>query len=174
MKRSDIKILPEYFDKYINLVDDIDLFDAFEISVKEINELDLMTIKRVGSKTYQTNKWTINEILQHIIDIERLLTAGTLRFARNEYDYIIAFDENEIANQSKANNRTIEQILEELIAVRTSTIALFKTFDKDDFKKSGINWKHRITVEAMVFNILGHQIHHLQFIQDNYFPLEKK
>ena len=46
--------------------------------------------------------------------------------------------------------------------------------DKDDFKKSGINWKHRITVEAMGFNILGHQIHHLQFIQDNYFPLEKK
>lgn len=126
-----------------------------------------MTIKCVGSKTNQPNKWTINEILQHIIYIERLLTAGTLRFARNEYDYTIAFDENEMAKQSKANNRTIEQILEELIAVRTSTIALFKMIDKDDFQKSSINWKNRITVEAMRFNSLGHQIYHLQFIQNN-------
>jgi DinB superfamily len=174
LKRTDIKTLPEYFDKYINLVSDIDLFEAFENSVKQIEVLDLLTIKLIGTKTYQPNKWTVKEILQHITDVERLLIAGTLRFVRNEKDFVIAFDENEIARQSKANDRTIEQILAELLAVRNSTIPFFKTFDKDDFQKSGINWKHRITVEAMGFNILGHQIHHLQFIENNYYPLVKK
>lgn len=171
MKRTEIKTNPEYFDRYINLVDDIDLFEAFDTSLRDIETLDLSIIKAIGKKTYQPNQWTINEILQHITDIERILTVGTLRFARNEHDFVITFDENEMARQSKANTKNTEQILEELIAVRKSTIALFKTFDKEDFQKSGMNWKHRITIEAMGFNILGHQIHHLQFIEKNYYPL---
>ncbi|HMS68290.1 MAG TPA: DinB family protein [Saprospiraceae bacterium] len=174
MKRTDIKSMPDYFDRYINLVSDIDLYEAFENSLKDIEALELTTIDRIGTKTYQPNKWTIKEILQHITDIERLLTAGTLRFARDESDFVIAFDENKIARQSKANKRSIEQILEELTSVRYATIALFKTFDKDDFQKSGINWKHRISIEAMGFNIIGHQIHHFRFIENNYYPLIKK
>lgn len=173
MKRTEIKVLPDYFDRYINLVEDIDLFQAFEESLKQIEALDLQKVKLIGNKTYQADKWTIKEILQHVTDIERLLIAGTLKFARNENDFVIAFDEIEMARQSKANSKTIEQIITELIAVRKSTIELFSTFDELDFQKSGINWKHRITIEAMAFNIIGHQIHHIRFIENYYFSILK-
>lgn len=171
MKRTEIKSIPEYFDRYINLVEDIDLFEAFEKSILEINQLDTRLIEKIGNKTYLPNKWTINEIIQHIADIERLLHAGTLRFVRGEINHVILFDEEEIAKNSGANNRHILQVIEELKSVRKSTIALFESFDQNDFQKSGINWKHRISVEAMGFNIIGHQIHHLKFIENNYFCL---
>lgn len=84
---------------------------------------------------------------------------------------MISFDEQEIAENSKANNRTAQQIVRELISVRNSTVELFKNLDETDFQKFGINWKYRITVEAMAFNIIGHKIHHLNFIEEKYFPL---
>lgn len=171
MTKSEIQKLPEYFDRYINLVENIDLFDAFSKSIQALQALDLAKIGAIGLTTYLPGKWTVNEIFQHIADIERILVAGTLRFARGEENYVISFDEEEIAKKSKANNKDICQIIGELITVRHSTIALFKSFDKDDFQKSGINWKHRISIEAMAFNIIGHQIHHLNIIEQMYFPL---
>lgn len=171
MKRSEIKIIPGYFDRYINLVEDIDLFDAFANSIDQLENINLTAIKKIGNKTYLPNKWTVNEIIQHISDIERLLTAGALRFARGESNYVISFDEESITKQSKANNRPIEQVISELIAIRKSTIALYSSFDRTDFQRSGINWKYKISVEAMGFNIIGHQIHHLKIIQDRYLSL---
>lgn len=171
MKRSELKIMPEYFDRYINLVNDIDLFDSFNESLFQLEKIDLEFLNTIGLKTYKPNKWTINQIFQHIADIERLLTSGTLRFARGERNYTISFDENQIAENSKSNERKLSQIIDELISVRKSTIKLFQSFDEQDFQKSGINWKHRISIEAMGFNIIGHQIHHLEFIKKNYYPL---
>lgn len=171
MKRSEISHIPEYFDRYINLVNDIDLFEAFSDSIAQLETLDSEILNNIGLKTYAPNKWTINEVFQHITDIERLLCVGTLHFVRDNLDYIISFDEQTIAKNSKANNRDLNLIIEELITVRKATIALYKSFDNDDFKKSGINWKHRISVEAMGFNIIGHQIHHINFIKEHYYTL---
>ncbi|MYZ59122.1 DinB family protein [Elizabethkingia anophelis] len=171
MKRTELKIIPEYFDRYINLVADVDLFTAFDRSIDELDGLDTELICKIGNKTYLPGKWTINEILQHVADIERLLIAGTMRFARGEDNHAISFNEEKMARNSKANTRSIYQILSELKSIRQSTIEMYRTFDEDDFQKSGINWKHRISVEAMGFNIIGHQIHHVNFIKNNYYPL---
>ncbi|MNQ40397.1 DinB superfamily protein [compost metagenome] len=171
MKKSELKTVPEYFDRYINLVEDIDLFEAFNKSIEELKNLDFNLFKKIGFKTYTLNKWTINEIIQHIADIERLLISGTLRFVRGDENFIISFDEENIAKNSKANEKDLRQIVNELISVRRSTIKLFETFDEEDFHKSGINWKYRISIEAMGFNIIGHQIHHINFIKDNYYQL---
>ncbi|WP_336963214.1 DinB family protein [Chryseobacterium contaminans] len=171
MKRTELKNIPEYFDRYINLVDNIDLFEAFEKSFKDLLVLDFDLIEKIGHKTYLPNKWTINEIFQHIADVERLLISGTLQFVRGDENFIISFDENSIAKNSKANARPLSQILDELKSIRLSTIELFKTFDENDFQKSGINWKHRISAEAMGFNIVGHQIHHINFIKENYYTI---
>lgn len=171
MIKSDINPMPEYFDRYINLVEDIELEEAFEKSIVQLQLLDISTFVELKGKTYQEGKWTVNEIIQHIADIERLLCSGTLRFARDEKDFVISFDEDEMARKSKANSKSIKEIIDELIAVRQSTAALFKSFDAEDLLKTGINWKHRMSVLAMGFNIIGHQIHHLDFIDKKYLPL---
>ncbi|HJV78944.1 MAG TPA: DinB family protein [Paludibacter sp.] len=171
MKKSDILEMPEYFDRYINLVPDKELDEAFMDSLKQINELEMGILNNLEYKSYQPEKWTVKEILQHITDIERLLCAGVLQFARNNNTYTISFDENEISKNSKANKKNILQIIAELISVRKATISLYESFDNEDLLKTGINWKHRISILAMGFNIIGHQIHHLNVIKEKYYPL---
>lgn len=174
MKRSDINPMPEYFDRYINLVEDIELNQAFIESIHQLNSLDLILLSQLKGKRYQPNKWTVNEIFQHISDIERILCAGVLRFARNESDYVISFNEEEMAKNSNSDKKNINDLIDDLINVRNSTISLYRSFRDEDYFKVGINWKHQINVLAMGFNIIGHQIHHIKFIENIYYPLLSK
>ena len=174
MKKSDINPMPQYFDRYINLVDDIELDQAFQKSLTQIHLLDINLIKRVGHKTYTPNKWTINEIIQHLIDCERIFCYRILLFARQDGSIPPGFDENLLAANSKANRKDIIDIIDELKTVRQSTISLYNSFDKEDLLKRGINWKHEMSVLAMGFCMLGHQIHHFNFIKNNYYKLAEK
>lgn len=171
MKRSDINPMPQYFDRYINLVEDIELDQAFLKSIQQLNSLDINFLSQLKDKKYLPDKWTVNDILQHIIDIERILCAGVLRFARNESTYVISFNEEELAKNANPGNKNITDLIDDLIIVRNSTISLYRSFDLTDYSKVGINWKYQINVLAMGFNIIGHQIHHINFIEDKYYPL---
>lgn len=174
MKRSEISPKPGFFEKYIDLIEDVELSDAFDISLQQINALDLALLKRIGTKTYAEGKWTVNETLQHITDFERILSYRTILFARRKKSVQPGFDEDLLARHSKANTKTIEQIIEELIAVRHSTIAMFNNFDEEILSLTGINWQFEISVAGMGFNIIGHQAHHLKLINTHYIPLAAK
>lgn len=171
MKKSQIHPMPEYFGRYIQLVEDIELTDAFKKSVDKINSLDIALLTKIGSQTYAPGKWTVNEIIQHLADSERILAYRTLLFAREDKTVPARFDENLLAKNSKANNKNISEIIEELRLIRQSTIALYNTFDTTDLMKIGINWKDEMSVLAMGFAILGHQEHHLNFIETHYHKL---
>ncbi|MFA6980957.1 MAG: hypothetical protein WC209_16655 [Ignavibacteriaceae bacterium] len=107
MKRSDINPMPQYFDRYINLVEDIELDQAFLKSLQQLNSLDINLLSQLKDKRYLPDKWTVNDIIQHISDIERILCAGVLRFARNESDYVISFNEEELAKNAKPDNKKL-------------------------------------------------------------------
>lgn len=171
MKRSDIIPMPEYFDKYINLVTDIPLVDAFENSLKEIKNTNIEKLEKTGNKVYALGKWTVKEIFQHLIDVERVLCYRALLIARNDKSLTPGFDEKYISDNSKANDRNLREIIDELIIVRQSTIALFKSFDKEIMLRKGINWKYEMTVLAFGFCIIGHQIWHVNILQEKYYNL---
>lgn len=171
MKKSEINPMPQYFDRYINLVEDVELEQAFLKSIQQLSSLDINLLSQLKGKRYLPDKWSVNDIIQHISDIERILCAGVLRFARDESTHVISFNEEELAKKAKANNKNITALIDELITVRNSTISLYRSFDYTDYSKVGINWKHQINVLAMGFNIIGHQIHHINFIKEKYYPL---
>ena len=104
-------------------------------------------------------------------DTERIGCAGILRFARGEKEYVISFNEEIFAANANADNKPVERIIEELITVRKATYGLYSTFDGDDFFKTGIDRKRRMSIAAMGFNMLGHQVHHLNSISDKYYSL---
>lgn len=139
MKRSEIIPKPGFFERYIDLVEDVELSEAFDMSIQQINKLDLALLKQIGTKTYAEGKWTVNETLQHITDFERILSYRALLFARRKKSVQPGFDEDLLARHSKANTKAIEQIIEELIAVRHSTIAMFTNFDEEILSLTGIN-----------------------------------
>lgn len=171
MKRSELKPMPEYFDRYINLVEDVDLSAAFEQSIAEIEEFNLEDLRRLHGKTYAPEKWTVNSILGHVIDFERILSYRTLLFARDANMTPRGVDEHRVADNSNVNELDVAQVLDELKAVRISTMKMFGNFNDEIFMRVGTNWNYEISVAAMGFNIIGHQIHHFQVIRERYFPL---
>ena len=171
MKRSDINPLPEYFDRYIELVADVELSTAFDDSLSQLNEFDAPRLVSLCDKTYAPNKWTVKDILQHVIDWERILSYRSLLFARSEGTIPQAVDGDLIAGTANARERTIDELIRELTVLRLATRSLYDSFDDETLRKQGTNWKAQISVLAMGFIILGHQIHHLKVIEEKYFPL---
>jgi hypothetical protein len=171
MKKSDIKTMPQYFEKYINQVDDVELSQAFDESVRQVEALDRGLLTRLGGKTYAPGKWTVKESLQHIIDWERILAYRTLLFARKEGSVPQSVDGDLLAANMDAGRRTIGSLVDELRVTRLSTRAMFEGFDDDTQQNTGTNWEYEISVLAMGFTIIGHQIHHLRIIEEKYYPL---
>ncbi len=172
MKKTDIVSMPAFFDRYINLVSEDDLFTAFADSEKAIELLDIDNLNKIGNKTYQTGKWTLNDIFQHIVDNERIQSYRAMRFARKDSTILPGYDEQLLSANANADKRKLDDIIEELKTVRTSTIQLYKSFDDLTFQNSGICFNQNISVLALGFNIIGHQIHHLKVIKEKYLPLE--
>lgn len=173
MLRSQIYPMPPFFDRYIPLADDIDLVEALQKSLQEFVEYDFSLLGRLGTNVYEEGKWTVKEILLHVIDNERIQAYRALRFARNDATVLPGYDEQLLVSNSDANNRTIQDLKNEFIAVRLSTITLFKSFSDEALQRIGTAFQVQITPLALGFVIVGHQIHHFNVLNERYLPLLK-
>lgn len=171
MKRSDIPVMPEFFDRYINRVEDIDLLEALKKydNFEAIISTDILTA--LGDQVYAPGKWTVNDIIQHTIDTERIMSYRALRFARNDKTALPGFDEDLFGNTANANKRQLDDLLEEFRLVRQSTMALFKSFDDDMLLRTGICFHKKVSVIAIGFILVGHPLHHAHIIEERYLPL---
>lgn len=160
-----------YYKTYINALDpDIDLIDELEISLySTIRFIQEIPMDKFDYR-YDEGKWTIKEIIQHIIDTERIFAYRALRFSRNDTTELPGFDENSFANvvNPTANKRHLKDLLTELTIVRQATITLFKSYTPEDFLKSGIASENRMSVRALGFMIIGHQNHHVRIYKERY------
>lgn len=174
MAKSDIRQMPEYFDRYINLVDDVEILEAFDESIAEIDDFDVNILKKIGDEKYAADKWTVKEIVQHVVDWERILSQRALLFARINGTVAAGVDENLLAANTRTERRMIEDLIAELKLARLSTQAMFASFDDEILQNSGTSYKSEMSVLAMGFTIIGHQKHHLKIIEERYFPLTAK
>lgn len=121
------------------------------------------------SYRYANDKWTIKEILAHLIDDERIYAYRALRFARNDQTELPGFEQDAYAIESGANERSLDDLLEEFAAVRRSTIALFNSFDARVLTRSGVASGNVMSVRAAAYHIAGHELRHLNVIKERYF-----
>jgi uncharacterized damage-inducible protein DinB len=117
---------------------------------------------------YAPGKWTIKEILSHLIDDERIYVYRALRFARNDAAELPGFDQDHYALHSGANQRPIEDILDELTLVRQSTIAFFNSLDDRSLLRTGIADGKRASVRALAYHIAGHELWHINIMKVRY------
>ncbi len=171
MKKSDIELMPAYFDRYINLNDDINLNESLLLNGSNIIQSERLKLEQLGDKVYAPGKWTIKDILQHIIDAERIFAYRALRFARNDKTPLAGFDENTYAEEAKTGHRTLEEIIDEFDVTRKSTVSMFNSFTKEQLLHTGISNNKEISVLAIGFTISGHLIHHIGVIKERYYPL---
>ena len=158
-----------YYEAYINQVsDEYTLTEELEISVhrliKFVQEIPLDKF----DYRYEEGKWTIKDILQHLIDAERIFSYRTLRFARNDKTELASFEENIYAEEANANKRSIMDLLTEMAVVRQATLSLFKTFSQEELMRNGIASSNPMSVRALGFVIIGHQNHHQRIFKERY------
>lgn len=171
MKKSEIKIVPEYYKTYIDKVDDIELMQVLENGGIDLYLENFEKLESIGHKTYADNKWTINQIIEHLIDTERLFISRCLRFVRNDSTTLPGYDENEYVKASRSNERTLDSLLEEYQLMRLSNTAFFSHLNKEELGRTGIANGQKISVLAMGFIMVGHPIHHFRVIEERYFGL---
>lgn len=168
--KSDIKTMPEYFDRYINLVEDIDVISALENGIPFLKS-EISNLEKMDNLVYAPGKWTVKDILQHIIDNERIFCYRAMRFARKDETPLPGVDENYHAANAHANERSLEDLVNEFNYTRQSTIALFKSFTEDMLMSEGIGFNKKTSVLAIGFLLSGHLIHHFNVIRERYYPL---
>ncbi|MBI3125586.1 MAG: DinB family protein [Ignavibacteriales bacterium] len=117
---------------------------------------------------YAPDKWTIKEILLHMTDDERIYVYRALRFARADTTLLNGFDQELYALQSKANERTIEDLVEEFFTVRKATLSFFAHIPEEALIRGGIANNHYITVRALLYHLAGHELHHINVIKEKY------
>jgi DinB family protein len=171
MKKSDINQPPCYFDKYMDCVADIELFEAFDQSQTELESLDLAHFKHVGDAVYTEGKWTIRDIFQHLMDAEHILSYRALRIGRNDNSLYTGFDEALLAANVSTKNRNLEIIVEELKLLRQVTKSMFGTFTDEALQRFTVVDGKQMSALAFGFTILGHQKYHLKMIEEKYLPL---
>jgi hypothetical protein len=173
MKRSRLPVLPNYVDRYINLVDDSELIEVLEKYGPRYLEKELDNFIRLGDMIYAPGKWTIKDLLQHILDAERVFSYRALRFARNDKTELHGFDEDHYAQNTNVKVRNVHDLLEEFASLRGANILMYKSFDKEALLHEGTASGNKISVAALGFTMCGHVIHHMNVIRERYYPLLK-
>lgn len=158
----------EFYATYIKAAGNGDLHEDLEISLHDfIRFVQDIPMDKFDYR-YAQGKWTIKEIIQHIIDAERVFSYRALRISRNDKTPLPGFDENDFVENTNANDRHLQSLLTELSIVRQSTLALFKSFSEEQLKRIGIASNNEISVRAIGFIIIGHQNHHKKVFQERY------
>ena len=185
MKRIDKPVFgeyPEYSRIYLDLLeDDGRILEHLWDNFVDLRNFIYQLPEEKLYHRYDEGKWTIKEILVHLIDDERIFTYRALRYARNDGTPLHGFDQDAYTKYSAANERNLDSIFEEYEVVRKATIALFRYLPNDcflrggegiDFDGSTIN---RRTVRGLAYHIAGHELRHFNIIKERYLgiPLPK-
>jgi len=159
-----------FYQTYIMALGDVELIEelkrgksAFLSLFEEIPEEKL-------NYAYAEGKWSLAEVLIHMIDTERIFQYRALCIARNDKTPLPGFDQDTYVPYSNAANRSKSDLIEEYKAVRDSTISLFDSFDDEAIKRIGVASGSKMSVRALGFIISGHQAHHVQILRERYLP----
>jgi hypothetical protein len=152
--------------------------------VGEVPEGDVLSLlERQGSETiallrgvgepksghrYAAGKWSVREVIGHLIDAERVFTYRALTFARGDSNALPGFDENGWAGLSNADTRTLASLIDEFSAVRAATLALFRSFGDVELARQGTASGHRVTVRGLLYVTTGHERHHVRILRERY------
>jgi uncharacterized damage-inducible protein DinB len=154
---------------YIKLLpDDGQVLKHLKENFKTVKEfIESLPLDKLDYR-YAENKWTIKEMLVHIMDDERIYAYRALRIARNDKTPLPGFEQDDYVPFSKANKRSLPSIFREYKTIRNATLSLFTSLSKEDLLRIGTANDHPVSVRALAYHIAGHELHHLNIIKERY------
>jgi hypothetical protein len=168
MTRPDLTNVPDFYKRYVQHVQHYDLLDAFKNSAAETLELIRSIPEENGEFRYAQDKWSVKEVLCHMIDAERIMAYRALRFARNDKTPLHGFEENDYAPEANAENRSLSSIAEEMGRLRSTTIDMFASFTPGMLMRKGLANNVELSVLTLGYIIPGHESHHRKILKERY------
>jgi hypothetical protein len=166
-KPAKSEFLP-YYDRYISLVPDGDVVSTLTSQIEETLELLRSLPASVSTYRYAPDKWSVNQLVGHVIDAERLFSNRALRFARNDATPVPGFEQDDYVRNGPFGACRLRDLVDDFANVRQATISLFRQMSEDSWSRRGTANKVAVSVRALAFIILGHELHHRKILQQKY------
>ena len=167
MPRPDLSRVPDYYHRYIAYVQPNDLAKAMQQQQEVISFLKSLPAEK-WNYAYAEGKWTIKEMVQHMIDTERIFAYRALTFARKDATALPGFEENDYAAASDANRRSPASLIRDLQVVQESSALLFESFSEAQLEAEGVANGKSVYVRGIGFILVGHVLHHMSILKERY------
>src|SRR2546423_9977909 len=159
IRPADDEYLP-YYGRYIQRVPDGDVLSTLSRQIRETLALFRGLPESVASYRYAPDKWSVNEMVGHMIDTERIFAYRALRFARADATPLAGYEQDDYARNSTFNAYPLSELADELENVRRSTVYLFRHMDDEAWARRGVANNAEVSVRALAYIIAGHELHH--------------
>lgn len=160
--------VPAFYQGYVARVSHYELLEALEVSSDETARLLSQIPETLGTFAYAPGKWTLKEVLQHMMDAERVFAFRALTFARNDKTHLPPFDENAYVPESNAHAVSLTEMSGALERLRMSTLDLFRSLTPEMLKRRGVANNTEVSVEGIGYIIAGHESHHRSILIERY------
>jgi hypothetical protein len=157
-----------YYHKYISLVPETDIRDAFAAQPDELRNVLTGLPEEKGTFAYADGKWTIKEVLSHLIDGERIFAYRMLRISRGDETPIEGFEQDGYIENSNANNRPFADLLDEFDLSRKASVLMLNNLDANALSRMGTASALPISVRALANICIGHVRHHMAILRERY------
>lgn len=168
MRRPSKDEYAPYYEGYINLVQGDDALRIMEIQADKTYEFLSGLSEEQGNFRYAEGKWSVKEVIGHVMDTERVMAYRALCFARGEKQKLPGFEQDDYAAAANFGSRTLREIAAEFRLLRNSNTAMFKSFDEETLNNVGNANGKDTSVLAFMYIIAGHELHHLKIINERY------
>jgi uncharacterized damage-inducible protein DinB len=157
-----------YYERYISLVQTGDVLSTLDTQMTETQSLLRALPASSSTYRYAPGKWSINEVIGHLIDSERIFAARALRFARNDPTPLPGFEQDDYVRNSKFDAYPGVELASELESVRRSTVFLFKHLEEPAWMRRGVANNAEVSVRALAYIIAVHELHHREILRNRY------
>ncbi|HXG91154.1 MAG TPA: DinB family protein [Blastocatellia bacterium] len=157
-----------YYVRYISLVPEGDIIQTLSQQLEDTLSLLSSIPESKAGYRYAPDKWSIKEVIGHIIDAERVFAYRALRFARNDKTPLASFEQDDYVRTGGFDERKLADLAEEFEHVRRGNIRLFSSFSNEALSRTGIASEKEVSVRALLYIIAGHERHHIEILKSRY------
>ncbi len=157
-----------YYGKYVSLVPDSDILTVLGKQIEETAGLLNSIPESRANFRYAPDKWSIKELVGHVIDTERIFAYRALRFARNDKTPLPGYEQDDYVSNASFDSCTLTDLASEIKSVRQATVFLFKHLDPNAWTRSGLANNGEASVRALAHIIAGHELHHREILRSKY------
>lgn len=158
---------PKFATEYINIVPGPNVLGILEASKGFTYNLFSNMSEQKAMYAYAESKWTLKQVLGHMIDTERTFAYRALCFSRNNVE-LPGFDQDIYVNNADFNSRTIQSLADEYKVTRESTLFLYRSFSDTQLMRGGIASSATVSVRGLIYMTAGHELYHLKLIKERY------